>query len=439
MWYMADAFKKHLIERDELMKIGIISINIHTKTLNFGCIIHSCAFQHFLRENGFDSEVIEYKPIYYKDFDVRHPLFSYIDNEEESHDTLVKWRDLFYEREIRFDKFFAFVDKYYKKTDKCYTADSLDTEDPGFDCYICATDVIWKAVPGGPDKGYLLACDSMKGKKKIAYSASKGTRKYTEAQEKKFINAVSDFDYIFVREGSLKDYMNSVVDLDVPVVLDPVFLMTKSFYESLEIEPEKKYENYILIYMAQTMDDSFVQKVIEFANSCKLPVIELSESVNHRGYESRYGHDFIYDVGVEEWLWYIHHAEYIFTNSFHGTCLSIIYNKQFFDGARGGDKIEFLLERFGLHDRWLSEDNFVDAMNKEDIDYVKVNSILDEARAESSKLIIDALKDVESHEHRPLIENPESFVERSHKRRQEENNKPVNKAKKLVKKLLGRK
>jgi hypothetical protein len=222
-------------------------------------------------------------------------------------------------------------------------------------------------------------------------------------------------------------------------VLDPVFLMPKSFYEGIEIEPEKKYEKYVLIYMAQTMDDSFVKKVIEFADNCNLPVIELSESVNHRGYESKCGHDFIYDVGVEEWLWYIHHAEYIFTNSFHGTCLSIIYNKQFFDGARGGDKIEFLLERFSLQDRWLSEDSFIDALNKESIDYERVNGILDEARAESSKMILDALKDVESREHRPLIENPEPLIERSEQKWKEHNKKPMVITKKFVKKLLGRK
>ncbi len=421
------------------MKIGIISINIYTRTLNFGCIIHSCAFQHFLEQNGYESEVIEYKPVYYKDFDVRHPLFSCVDNPDESHEELVKWRDMFYERERRYDKFFAFVDKYYKRTDKCYTADLLDKEDPGFDCYICATDVIWKAFHSGLDRGYFLACESMKDKKKIAYSASKGTRKYNEAQEKKFINALSDFDYVFVREGSLRDYVNKVTDIDAPVVLDPVFLMPKSFYEGIEIEPEKKYEKYVLIYMAQTMDDSFVKKVIEFADNCNLPVIELSESVNHRGYESKCGHDFIYDVGVEEWLWYIHHAEYIFTNSFHGTCLSIIYNKQFFDGARGGDKIEFLLERFSLQDRWLSEDSFIDALNKESIDYERVNGILDEARAESSKMILDALKDVESREHRPLIENPEPLIERSEQKWKEHNKKPMVITKKFVKKLLGRK
>ena len=156
------------------MKIGIISINIHTTTLNFGCIIHSFAFQQFLKKNGFDSQVIEYKPGYYKDFDVKHPLFSYVENEKPDRNQLIKWRDLFYEREVRYDKFFGFVDNHYITTDKCYTSDLLDKEDAGFDCYICATDVIWKAVPGGPDKGYLLACDSMKGKKKIAYAASKG-------------------------------------------------------------------------------------------------------------------------------------------------------------------------------------------------------------------------------------------------------------------------
>ncbi|WP_026669645.1 polysaccharide pyruvyl transferase family protein [Butyrivibrio sp. AE3006] len=395
------------------MKIGIISINIHTTTLNFGCIIHSFAFQQFLKKNGYDSKVIEYKPGYYKDFDVKHPLFSYVENEKPDRNQLIKWRDLFYEREIRYDKFFGFVKNHYITTDKCYTSALLDEEDAGFDCYICATDVIWKAVPGGPDKGYLLACDSMKGKKKIAYAASKGARKYNEGQEERFINAACDFDYIFVRENSLKDYMKETLDIDTPNVLDPVFLMDREFYRSVEIVPEVHPEKYVLVYLAQTMDDEFVQKVIEFADENQLMVIELSEEVSHRAYQAKYGHKFLYDIGVEEWLWYIDHAEWVFTNSFHGTCFSLIFQKQFFNGARGGDKIELLLEQFGLDDRWLGDKSFVGAQNMTPINYDAVNEVMEKRIAESSKCILDALKDVESREHRPIIADAQPYLEKS--------------------------
>ena len=46
------------------MKIGIISINTHTKALNFACPLHTYAFQQFLSDHGIESTVIDYMPIY---------------------------------------------------------------------------------------------------------------------------------------------------------------------------------------------------------------------------------------------------------------------------------------------------------------------------------------------------------------------------------------
>ena len=55
------------------MKIGLISINMHTKSLNFACPIHSWAFQRFLQMHGIESKVIDYTPNYNDDFPAREP------------------------------------------------------------------------------------------------------------------------------------------------------------------------------------------------------------------------------------------------------------------------------------------------------------------------------------------------------------------------------
>ena len=55
------------------MKIGIISINMHTKGLNFACPVHTYAFQQFLLANGIESTVIDYKANYYGNFEPRYP------------------------------------------------------------------------------------------------------------------------------------------------------------------------------------------------------------------------------------------------------------------------------------------------------------------------------------------------------------------------------
>ncbi|WP_035764527.1 polysaccharide pyruvyl transferase family protein [Butyrivibrio sp. NC2002] len=397
------------------MNIGIISINIHTKTLNYGCIIHSFALQQFLRLNGIDSTVIEYKPNYYGVFDVKHPLFSLVEREKLDGKQLIKWKDLFYDREKRYDKFFGFVNNYYKKTDKCYTPELLDKEDPGFDVYICASDVIWKATEVGFDKGFFLASKCMNNKIKIAYSASMGARKYNEQQEKQFIEWVGDFDFVSAREDSLQKYIKDRMDIDARHVVDPVFLLPRSFYEQLQIKPDYTLDKYILVYLAQDMDEAFVKKVIGFAKDKGLPIIELSEELHHEKYALEEGVNLkvVYNAGVEEWLWYINHAEWIFTNSFHGTCFSIIFEKQFFCGARGGDKIKSLLNRFAVSDRWIVADSFVGVDSIGKIDYDTTSELVKHASSLSADFLISALKECNERVHKPLVANPKVFIERS--------------------------
>lgn len=110
------------------MKIGIISINMYSKGLNFACPLHTWAFQQLLFQHGIDNEIINYKPVYYNDFDLKHPADYYDklyrsmekqdgeDKEEKLKELAYKrdsYKELYCEREIRYDKFQKFIDKFY--------------------------------------------------------------------------------------------------------------------------------------------------------------------------------------------------------------------------------------------------------------------------------------------------------------------------------------
>lgn len=403
------------------MKIGIISINAHTKVLNFASPLHTYAFQQFLLKNGIESTIIDYKPVYYGKFDVRHPLFYYIDHPDSDAEKqklqLERWKTFFYEREYRFDRIEEFINKYYIKTDKCYTAKIMEKEDPGFDCYLCVTDVIWKYNPvNGFDRGFLLACEQMKGKKKIAYAASRGAKGYTREQGAQFFDYIRDFDHISVRENSLKEYIDFNTDLDIPHVLDPVFLMDADFYYDLAIPPKER--GYVLIYIVMEKADSLVEKAVAFAQAHNLDVIELSERQEHANMPEGTSHPVIYGLGVEEWLGYMQHAEYIFTNSFHACCFSIIFHKQFFAGARSGDKIDSVLEMFDLSWRRIKGTE-VNALDLEDIAFEKTEELLQSLIKSSSDYILNAIHDAENHPHTPLLDD--SIVDKYW-----EKNPPVN-------------
>ena len=396
------------------MKIGLIGINMYPKYLNFACGLHTYAFQQFLLQNGIDNTVIDYKPVYFDNFDMRHPADYYkskfnklkkksVSSDEEKKEKSEKladfqekindWDTLYDEREIRYDKFQKFIDSNYIKTEDKYDSDLLEIQDPGFDCYICVTDVIWNLLPDHTyDRGFFLASKAMEGKQKIAYAASRGVPKpYTDYEKKLFFHYIEDIDEISVREESLKDFVEENSDKEATLVLDPVLLHGTDFWQAISVKPQEK--KYILLYYVMEKAADTIRRAVEYAKAHDLQIVEISDRPVKGGRvtDGSVKHISRYDVSMEEWLGYIEHAEYIFTNSFHGCCFAILFEKLFFVGNRKGDKVSNLLNIFDLHDRKMPNKNDPLDSVPQAIDYNSVGEILKEKRSESQNYILNAV------------------------------------------------
>lgn len=396
------------------MKVGIISINMYSKQLNFACPLHSYAFQEFLLKNNIDCAILNYTQVDYDNFDLRHPYnyFARLCDEykksgkdkknsakmrrtEELRDA---FKEIYAEREVRYDKFQHFIDTRYIKTDEVYNSSLLEIKDPGFDCYICCTDVIWKNRPRfGFDRGYFLASRAMEDKWKIAYATSRGVYPaYTQEDKENFFYYINDIDAISVREESLANYIKENTEKEVTEVIDPVFLHEKDFYEEILEEPKEK--GYLLLYYVMEKAEDTIAQAVNYARAHKLKIVELTERPLKKG--RLCGYDDIeviykYDIGVEEWLGYIKYADCVFTNSFHGACFSIIFEKQIFAGKRNGDKVPNVLRKFGLSERNIDMQSDIVANPLPAIDYDKVRPILERERKQSSEWILNAIRSVE--------------------------------------------
>lgn len=407
------------------MKIGIISINMYSKGLNFACPLHTYAFQQFLLKNGIESTVINYKPVYYNNFDLKHPYDYYkkqlesaekkaARTPEERREKELKtenlrlkcdnYKALYKEREIRYDKFQKFIENNYIKTDVCYDSDLLEVMDPGFDCYICATDVIWKYEPGfGFDRGFFLGSTCMENKWKIAYAGSQNARKARSKEEdQQFFRYLEDFDRISVREDSLKKLINKKSSQKAELVVDPVLLHEKDFYEKIMIKPQE--DHYLLLYYVVEKAQDTLDQAVKYAKAHGLKIIELTEQPEKAGRLQGYEDVEViyrYDVGIEEWLGYIQYADCIFTNSFHACCFCALFEKKFFVGRRRGDKVDNILKMLGLSDRRFNAKS--DLINHEppETDYKEVRKRLAEWRECSGKFILDAIHDLEGKQREP--------------------------------------
>ena len=107
-----------------------------------------------------------------------------------------------------------------------------------------------------------------------------------------------------------------------------------------------------------------------------------------------------YDVSPSDFLRLVKNAEYVCTDSFHGTIFSLIYGRKFFTFRRfsGNEtlstntRIESLAERLGVQSRLVGENDSVDSMTARDFDSQEVRKRLHDFRESSLKVLRDSLE-----------------------------------------------
>ena len=396
--------KRHTKGRKKL-KIGIISINVHTEHLNVACPLHSLAFSKVLTDLGYKNVIINYRPntVSKNEKMIKYPLLKWnkvSDKNLNKPGEIEKWTALYDLRAQRYDKFKAFIDKYLHLTQGQYTDESLDrmTGVEGINCFIAASDVIWVYFrrKGGFNKAFLLASRAMQSSYRIAYAASRSDNVYDETIKREFLSYIKNIHAVSTREKSFSDYIASISNVPVTHVLDPVALLPKQYYESIMVKPEEK--GYVLLYLAARDNEELVALAAKFARENGLDLIELSEYHLHPEQTGYARHRLVYDIATDEWLGYINNAAYVFTQSLHATYLSIILEKQFFCGWRNGDKVDHVMETFHL--LWRKTDQAFDGDGKllaGDIDYKKVNALREKLARRSLGFLKKALKDAEKY------------------------------------------
>lgn len=226
--------------------------------------------------------------------------------------------------------------------------------------------------------------------RKIAYAASFGTEEleYTKEQTKACSELIQQFDAVSVREDSgvklCGDYLNRK---DAIKVLDPTLLLKAEAYSQLIGNKEKI--NGLFTYV---LDDSEEKK--DFIKNCSkylnLNIYTNQAKYNTHTFKSNKTEDYLMPP-LEGWLQGFRDADFVITDSFHGTLFSIINQKPFISLVnldRGASRFESILKQLGLKDRLVyNVENFDKSKLKEEIDYEAVNLKLNRLKADSLNFI----------------------------------------------------
>lgn len=240
-----------------------------------------------------------------------------------------------------------------------------------FKGYIVGSDQVWNY--GSPPHLYNYFLDFTENSDvvRLAYSASFGREgwHYTKQETLVCSELAQKFDAISVREVSGVDLCKKYLKVQVDHHLDPTMLLDKDYYIKIINSSKVSQSNgKLLLYILDFSEEN--QKIVsEVKNILKLKPFAVRQDKKTKLIKNALKG--IYP-SVAQWLKSFYDAEFVITDSFHGTIFSIIFNKPFIAIAnkkRGLARFNSLLQMLEL-------ENFL-VSSSLDISEKKIKSIID--------------------------------------------------------------
>lgn len=342
-------------------RVGIITFH---DTLNYGATLQCYALQEVLHNMGAEVQVIDYKcPVFEK---VYSPFFV-------SAPTLRKFLYMLAAMNMNLKKQKKKRDfqKRYIRLSQTYSPETIHMANAEYDIFIAGSDQIWNWQLTGFDKTYFLGF-VRDDKKKYAYAASFGVSSIEEEYKELYKKYLEKFTRISVRESSGAGIVKELIGIDPPVVEDPVFLLPVQKWNEIAALPNLK--DYILLY---SFKDTLTYRLAKkLSKTTGKRLVYLSAPLKKTSNFIK-----VTAPGPDEFVGWFRNADYIISDTFHGTVLAILFQKPFLvclnntDEVNANSRIENLLKRLGLSEQIVNSSSQVSTI-LEPIDYESVNTKL---------------------------------------------------------------
>ncbi len=374
------------------METGILTFH---RSINYGSVLQAWALQHVLRNNGIESLVIDYEPEKYKLLYESNAINAL--GFKSKVKKLLEFKRSTRKQHVYFDEF---RNNRLRLTKEKYYYDTAHKDYKKFNNIITGSDQIWNTSISDCDPIFFLPFD-FKGHK-IAYACSVNSGVPNQRFPKEWlIKWINDYSSISIREDSGVQKISYLTGRkDIVKLLDPTLLLKPDDYSELIGEKIHK-EKYIFMYNMWTRTEGLqlAKKVSERLN---LPVYTITNQMDLIRVFKNTQHRIKTDMkhtSPEDFVTYIFYADYVITDSFHGTAFSIIFNRPFITinsrletgEYKNDERLNSALNMFGLQERFvkLKEINEFDLQKR--IDFETVNKTKEQLSSMAISWLINAL------------------------------------------------
>jgi hypothetical protein len=266
-----------------------------------------------------------------------------------------------------------------------------DSEEKNFDLAVIGSDEVFHCLQNTPwGFSTQLYGDIPEAKEIITYAASFGKTSYEMLIKNNLVNDIEKYlqkvKAISVRDKNSETIIQKILFKKPMRHLDPVLIA--SFDDEIA-QCEVKMKNYIIIYSypGSIASKDEVNEIISFSKEKKKKIISIYSYYS-------WADETFFPNEPFEFLALIKNADYIVSDTFHGSIFAIIFNKQFCALVRhyNENKIISLLDDLKLSYLAVYNPCNIKERLMQKIDYAETNSVLEKERLRTSEYLAEYLK-----------------------------------------------
>ena len=353
--------------------VAFITVHIG---INVGSNLQAIATSEVLKKAGYDPILVNYIPPRVTSKRYWRDAFS---SPKKLVWRIINFPSYFYQKRL----FRNYLAKHIKQTRPIYRDDDFAKLLPAADVYLTGSDQVWNFKWNeGFDSHYFF--HGIYGKK-VAYAASIGMESLAQS-EKIFLKQELDNYEKAVREAQAVKLLREI-GFDPIQVIDPTLMLNREQWKSF-IEKRIVKKQYLLVYTPYNIKDKdqIFKTVRLIAKAKGLQVVTFSWDF----WGEKLADKTIFYASPGDFLSLVYYADYVVTNSFHGTAFSINLNKQFWVYAPSmfSSRVSSIIQLLELDNRMIDGDITSEAIDDR-IDYEQVNHKLDIERARAMSFLKD--------------------------------------------------
>ncbi len=267
---------------------------------------------------------------------------------------------------LRHEAFESFKQKSISQSEQIYTKETIAESLQQYNAFVTGSDQVWNP----------LMCHSIylldfvpSDRLKLSYAASVSTTELRPDQQKMFQKSLSDYAGVSVREEQTVSLLQDCGVENAVLSLDPTLLLNREDWDKIASARVVQEEYVFCYFLGEDKENRKIAKA--FADKHGLKVVAIPYLMKHYNpWDDAFTDICIADIAPDQFVSLIKHAQYVFTDSFHASVFSSIYQKEFFVFNRKEHKkmnvrIYSLLNILGLEER------FCDTSKKRTLSYME--------------------------------------------------------------------